>query len=599
MSKYEVNNNSIETILSWIKSKEIAIPEIQRPFVWDSSKVRDLIDSLYKGYPIGYLITWKSAEIKLKDGSKSEGRKIIIDGQQRIMALTASLLGQKVINKDYKKKNITISFNPKEEKFEVANPAIEKNKEWIYDISLIHKEQISTRQLTRKYSKLNGIEDINEVDKIGDALDNLYHIKHKLIGMIELSHSLDIETVTEIFIRINSKGVELSQADFVMSKIAVNETFKGNTIRKIIDYFCHLIENPTDFDIIFNNDKDFANTEYLNKIRWVSKYNEDVYSPEYKDLIRVVFAKNFNRGRLTDLVSLLSGRDFETREYKEEIVENSFSKLEEAVLDFINENNFKRFIMILKSAGIVSSSLIKSKNVLNFGYLLYLKLKDKKVNPAEIETYVRKWVIFSILTGRYSGSPESAFDYDIKRIEQNHVEFIRNEIENALFDNFWENILPSKLEASSRRSPFFSVFIIAQVKLGDKGFLSKDITVKDLVEEKGDIHHIFPKKYLQKNGFNTSSIYNQVANYVYMQSEINIKVKDKSPQKYFNELLEQCRTKDSIYGGIIDQNDLKENLVENAIPLEVFEMTFEDYDDFLKKRRKFMSEKIKKYFFSL
>lgn len=599
MSKYEVNNNSIETILSWIKSKEIAIPEIQRPFVWDSSKVRDLIDSLYKGYPIGYLITWKSAEIKLKDGSKSEGRKIIIDGQQRIMALTASLLGEKVINKDYKKKNIIISFNPKEERFEVANPAIKKDKAWIYDISLVHKEQISTRQLTRKYSKINEIEDIEEIDKIGDALDNLYHIKHKLIGMIELSHSLDIETVTEIFIRINSKGVELSQADFAMSKIAVNETFNGNTIRKIIDYYCHLIENPTDFDIIVNNDKEFANTEYINKLSWLSKYNEDIYSPEYKDLIRVVFAKNFNRGRLTDLVSLLSGRDFETREYKEEIVENSFLKLEEAVIDFINETNFKRYIMILKSAGIVSSSLIKSKNVLNFGYLLYLKLKDKKVNPAEIEKYVRKWVIFSILTGRYSGSPESAIDYDIKRIDQNHVGFINNEIENGLFDNFWQNILPSKLEASSRRSPFFSVFIIAQAKLGNKGFLSKDITVKDLVEEKGDIHHIFPKKYLQKNGYNTSSIYNQVANYVYMQSEINIKVKDKSPRKYFNELLQQCKTKESIYGGITDQNDLKENLSENSIPLDVFEMTSEDYNVFLKKRRKLMAEKIKNYFFSL
>jgi uncharacterized protein with ParB-like and HNH nuclease domain len=108
MSKYTVNNSSIETILGWINGGEIAIPEIQRPFVWDSSKVRDLMDSLYQGYPVGYIITWRNPDTNLKDGTKSLGKKILIDGQQRVTALTAALLGQEVVGADYKKKRIRI-----------------------------------------------------------------------------------------------------------------------------------------------------------------------------------------------------------------------------------------------------------------------------------------------------------------------------------------------------------------------------------------------------------------------------------------------------------------------------------------------------------
>lgn len=135
MQKYDVNNNSIESILSWIRQGEIAIPEIQRPFVWDSTKVRDLIDSLYKGYPVGYLITWRNPDVKLKDGSSSFGKRILIDGQQRVTALTAALLGYEIIDSNYRKKRIKIAFHPIEKRFEVLNPAIEKEGNWINDIS--------------------------------------------------------------------------------------------------------------------------------------------------------------------------------------------------------------------------------------------------------------------------------------------------------------------------------------------------------------------------------------------------------------------------------------------------------------------------------
>ena len=103
MQKYSVNQHLIETILSFVKAGDIAIPEIQRPFVWDSSKVRDLMDSLYQGYPIGYVIAWRNPNIRLKDGSLSEGKKILIDGQQRVTALTAAILSEYVVSKTYQR----------------------------------------------------------------------------------------------------------------------------------------------------------------------------------------------------------------------------------------------------------------------------------------------------------------------------------------------------------------------------------------------------------------------------------------------------------------------------------------------------------------
>ncbi|WP_368043966.1 DUF262 domain-containing protein [uncultured Clostridium sp.] len=601
MIKYEVNNSSIDGILSFIKNGEIAIPEIQRPFVWDSSKVRDLIDSLYKGYPVGYIITWKNPDVKLKDGTFALGKKVLIDGQQRITALIAAILGQEVVGSDYRKKRIKIAFNPREEKFEVSNPAIEKDSIWISDISKIFTNDFNTFSYIFKYCSENNISDMEEQSKLANTITNLIAIKNNNLGIIDLSHKLDIETVTEIFIRINSKGVVLSQADFAMSKISSNEVYGGNTIRKTIDYFCHLAKNPIDYVAIRENDTEYCNKDDFNKIKWIAKENEDLYSPSYTDVLRVAFTYKFNRGKLADLVSLLSGRDFETREYKDEIAEESFKLLHEGVLDFVNETNYKRFIMIIKSSGIIDSSLVRSQNVLNFAYTLYLTLKAKGIQPNKIENLVRRWLVLSILTGRYSSSPESAFDYDIKRIvEADDIELYIKHIEDGeLSDAFWNNILVTKLNTSVTSSPYFNVYLMAQIRNGDRGFLSSHIDVKTLIEGRGDVHHIFPKKYLQKNGLNNRGQYNQIANYVYMQSEINIRISDKSPDKYFNELIEQCNNGEIKYGGINNIDELNNNLNENCIPREVFNMNIDNYNEFLELRRRLMAEKIKEYYYKL
>ena len=594
MQKYAVNQQLIETLLAWVNSGEIAIPEIQRPFVWDSSKVRDLMDSLYQGYPIGYVIAWRNPNVRLKDGSLSEGKKILIDGQQRVTALTAAILGQYVVNKTYQRVKIKIAFHPIDERFEVQNPAILKDKTWLPDISQAINGDLF--EIADQYFELNP-----DVDKklVRNAFSNLMNIPKKQIGIIELAADLDIETVTEIFIRINSKGVVLSQADFVMSKIASNTDYNGNELRKAIDYFCHLAIAPEFYKHIIDNDKEFSKSEFFQKMQWLKTENEDLYDPDYNDLIRVAFTTQFNRGRLSDLVSLLSGRNFETRTYEDTIAEQSFATLKAGVNNFINETNFKRFLMIIKSAGFISPKLIRSQNAINFAYIVYLKLKELGVNSVAIESYVRRWLVFSILTGRYSGSPESAFDFDIKQISQKPFdEYLKEKEEGELSDAFWNASLPQSLDTSVASSPYFHVFLASQVKANDRGFLSKDVLVSDLISLRGDIHHLFPKDYLKKNGLDRRQ-YNQIANYVYMQSEINIKVGNKPPKDYFEVVKTQMLNGNQQVSGLSNEQQLFDNLKMNCVPTEIQEMNIDDYNDFLTLRRKLMATKIKEYYHSL
>ena len=597
MAQFNVYSTSVESIISWIKSGEIAIPEIQRPFVWDSPKVRDLLDSLYKGFPVGYIIVWKNPDIRLKDGTVSTGKKILIDGQQRVTALQAAIAGQMVIDANYEKKRIKIAFNPQTEGFEVCNPAIEKDSKWIPDVSAVFSD-FSQYKFIKQYGERNGLVDMEE--KLDETLAKLKSIYNINLGVIELSQVLTIDDVTDIFIRINSQGVVLSQADFAMSKISSDDRFGGNETRKIIDYFCHFMRRPADYEMITNNDKDFASSDALQKIKWVVKETEDIYVPNYTDVLRVSFTHKFKRGKIADLVSLLSGRDFETRENLESIAEESFKLLRQGVEAFVNETNFKRYIMIVKSTGIVHASLVRSQNVLNFGYILYLTLKDQKIDAALIEKLVRKWIVLSMLTGRYSSSPETAIDYDIKRFtEQDPIDFIKNIEAGELSDAFWNYTLVTKLDTSVASSPYFLVFLMAQVKRGARGFLSEQITIQSLIEQRGDIHHIFPKKYLQKNGVNNRKDYNQIANYVYIQSEINIRISDTAPCKYMEKMLEQVDGGGLTYGGIMSEEDLKKNLAENCVPEEFIRMDIWDYPIFLEKRRTLMAQYIRDYYKSL
>lgn len=407
-----------------------------------------------------------------------------------------------------------------------------------------------------------------------------------------------METVTEIFVRINSKGVTLNASDFVMSKIAAGEQYGGHQLRKCIDYFCYLATSPEAYNKLVA-DVDFVNTEYFRKMAWLKNWRKELFVPSYTDLLRVSFMIEFQRGRLRDLVALLSGRNFEAKTFEEKIAEDSFHQLKNGILRYINEIDFKRFITILDSAGFVDNSMINSMNAVNFAYGLYLMLRAEKPVSASIENLVRRWFVMSILTGRYTGTPETAFDEDIRNITTHGASEYLTTMEQAnLSDNFWNVGLPQQLETSSAKSPYFNVFLASQVKANNNGFLSRDITARALFEGRADIHHIFPRNYLQGHDF-AARDYNQIANLVVMQQEINIAISNRPPTTYFSELWEGCKAGEPNYGRIDNSEELQTNLDEHCIPSGMETATFENYTEFLKKRRKLMAVKIRDYYRSL
>lgn len=602
--KFTNTSMSIKALLGLIEANDIAIPEIQRPFVWKRAQVRDLMDSLYKGYPTGYIILWKNPDVKLKDGRMSAGKKIVIDGQQRITAMMTAIAGRTVLDSDFEETQIKIAFNPfaaldyelngneEAEIFAVATPAHSKSKNWIPDISKIFETNFSSWTFIPQYIQNNPEIAGEDLQRI---LNHLRGIESTQIGVIDLSEKLELDVVTDIFIRINSKGTALSQGDFVMSKMAADEKYGGMILRKLIDYFAHLAVKPQYYSHIANHDQEFASTEHLKQIAWLRNDTETVYDPGCDDVIRVAFMHVFKRARLAELVQLLSGRDFETREYKEDIAAHTFEGMYKGVENFVNEYNFKQFMQTIRGAGFISPKMITSNMALDFAYALFLMLQESDVPVADRKRIVQKWYVLSILTQRYSASPESAFAKDLKVISEVGIPQALKNIEDAtLSDNFWNVALVQNLSYASSLNPTYLTYLAAQVRKVESSLLS-NTPVSELINFGGDVHHIFPKKYLMEHGFDRTQ-YNQTANYAYLDTPVNISIGKKAPKDYFSLALQQCGGEQAKCGSIMNEEDLRTNLAINCIPEDVFDMDYTRYAEFLEKRRALMAAKIRKYY---
>ena len=596
-TKFSLNQTPISTILAWVESGAIAIPEIQRPFVWTSTQVRDLMDSLYQGYPVGYIITWQNPDVKLKDGSTSQGKRILIDGQQRITALRAAISGLNVVDKKYKKRRIAISFNPLTEEFRTRTSSTERGKEWISDIAEVMVNGYDTLTFVDEYVARNPGTTRQEINS---RLNRLIQIKNKQIGEIQLSPSLDINIVNEIFVRINASGVNLSNADFAMSKIAVYEKDPGDEmgmrLRKFIDYFAHLSAAPDQFKDIAQNDTEFAKTDYFAKIAWLKNETDDLYDPTYNDIIRVVGLTQFTRGKLGDVVSLLSGRNFETRQDEKEIADLSFQKLEKGLYQFTNENKFKQFVQnILRGSGYDEPNMLIARNAVNYAYAMYLRLLDIGVNHADANSLVRRLLAISLMTGRHSGGFETQFEQDIKRIQSagDMAKFIATLEEQELSDVFWNSTLVDEFDKPTTNNPFWHMFIAVQNKLLKQSFLSKNNIARDLATD--DIHHIFPKNYLVKHGYDKSK-YNRIANFVHLRNDINISVSDLAPREYLGDILSGGNNHHS---DIVNEAEMINNFEDNAIPKILLQAEVDDYDEFLRQRQVLMAEMVREYYKTL
>ncbi len=595
--KYKVEKDTIKNILGYISSGDIAIPELQRPFVWAPKQITKLIESLYNGLPTGFIVMWTNDKVKLKDGKLSVGKKIIIDGQQRITALRSALLGEVVTTEDYSTKRFTVAFNPFQEKFETYKPTHDKDTRWIPDISIFFKDNnIGLINFIDKYVEKNPT---FTKDQLCSIIQKLQNIVSREIGRIDLNSNLTISEATNIFNLMNSSGTKLGQEDYIMAKLSSDSDHEGYYLWKTIDYFCKGMQDNRYIQDIEKNDEDFAKTEYYNAIKWVAKYRSKIYTPTYNDVLRVSYSHIFNDGLLKRLSELLSGRNFKTKSTEESVADDTFKTIKEGIFNFVNEHNFRQFNVFIEGTGFKCSRLINSQSTINSAYIVYLLLKRQKNIPkAQICNYVQRWYVMSLLLERYSGSSETTIDRDLKRINDKGFVNYFDEIESQLNKTFWDNFLPNKLETSNNLAPAYLVYCAAQIKNKAHSLFSSSKEIESLIEIKGDIHHIFPKKYLLEHGIKDKKIYNQVCNYAWIDTTDNIGISDTAPKIYFNEILKNC-TKDNKLGLVKSETEFIENLESNCVPRDIVHYTHTSYDKFLKQRRQLIAQYIKRYYESL
>lgn len=596
---YKITQYSVSSILGYVENSQIAIPEIQRPFVWKGEEVRALIDSLYEGYPIGYLIVWQNSQVRVRNFGKGGTKKILIDGQQRVTALMAALLGKEVLDEQYQSHRIRIAFNPLagkgEERFAVCDTKHEEDSRWIPDISIFFRRDFSFRQFEKEYKEANPDEDFTPLEESVDTLKEI--VKHQ-VGVIELSFLLDIDVVSEIFIRINLQGKPLNQEDFVMSKISVNEQYGGDYIRNCIDYFCHLLREPSFYQVLQQNETEFFNSEYGKALTWCQNEEQSLYIPSYADVLKVVLISYFGKTRIGDLVHLLSGRDGEKKgfskkeiskkEISKKVSEEAFEKLGAGVKAFVCEENFQGFQKALKKAGYSCSRLLYSQSVLNYCYAMYLLMYRQGIGEKERESLLTKWITMAMITGHYQSGGESTVQKDYANAqEEGFASYLAQIEELKLTDEFYNNILPEKFTSTTARTAPFLAYVATQCARGVHSLYS-DVTIEELYKNKTESYQILPKAYLAKCGYKTREIYGQAANLTYISKEIKDIIRKKSPVDY-KEDLEKA----------IGIEKICTSLKENGLAETIFTANETDVIQILADRRRQMASEIRDFYKTL
>ncbi|MEM2051308.1 MAG: DUF262 domain-containing protein [Thermoproteota archaeon] len=572
---------TLSKLIEDIHVGEIGLPDIQRPFVWPRSKVRDLFDSMYRGFPIGYLLFWENGiadkhRVIGADGKQKPPRLLIVDGQQRLTSLYAVIKGVPLVNEKYQTDFIRIAFHPIEEKFEVSNPAIEKDVDWIDDISVLWKPETSTYTFTQNYlTKLKARRALSpeEEKKIPLAIERLIKLQAYPITVLEISHSVDEDQVAEIFVRINSKGTPLNQADFILTLMSVF----WDDGRKELEDFCRQAKMPP------VNNKPSPYNYYL--------------LPKPDQLLRVSVALGFRRAQLEHVYSLLRGKDLQTKQFSDEQRERQFAILRESQAFVLDLQNWHDFLKVLKRAGYTSSQFISSEVAILYTYALWLIGKrDFCVDLHRLREIMARWFFMTALTGRYTSSTESRMDQDLAllRDAQTADDFVRildQQIESVLTQDYWAVTLPNDLETASARSPGQFAYYAALCLLDAPALYSK-MKVSDLLDPSAkakksalERHHLFPRRYLQRIGIGEKRIINQIANYALVEWRDNIKVSNRPPSDYVPELESR-----------FSPEELQAMYRLHALPERWYEL---EYLEFLRERRKRMADVIRQGFESI
>jgi hypothetical protein len=557
-----------------IEMGEIGLPELQRPFVWSRTKVRNLFDSMYRGYPIGYLLLWENSgqfnqrQIGVESKQKIP-RLLIIDGQQRLTSLYAIMKKQQVLDKNYKEYYLNIAFNPLKEQFAVSNAANRKDPFWISNISELWTGPLTLTRFTNQFldslKKVRPITDEQE-DIISDAIGKLHLLTKYSFTALELSSNVDEEDVAEIFVRINSMGVTLKQADFILTLMSVS----WNEGRRELEDYCKKALNPS--------------------VSGASPFNHFIQlKPD--QLVRVIVGFGFRRAVLRQVYTILRGKDLRTGELSVEKRDQQFDIIKKAQSQVIDIQTWHEFLKSLQLAGFKSKQMITSENTLLYSYVLYLiGKKEYKMNNNEIRKFISQWYFMSSLTGRYTSSPESTMESDLNLLSniKNKTEFLtvyHNIINNAFSDDFWNITLPDNLVSSSARSPAILAYY-ASLNIMNANVLFSEMKVSELLSpsiraKKASIekHHLFPKNYLISKGIMNNKLINQVANFALVEWSDNNDISDQSPREYITD-----------YSSRFSVNEYKQMCDWHALPDNWVNMS---YQDFLTSRRKLIAQRIK------
>lgn len=567
-----------------VRNGRIGLPDLQRPFVWKDNKVRELFDSMLKGYPIGYIMLWESPsdyeskKSSIGDNQKTydEPKELVIDGQQRLTALVAAMYGINVKDKNFTDREIKISYNPLTREFAVWSQAYERDSEWISRISdvFLAKEDNSISSLRRHFiKKVNegrtkkGIELLTdeEEDLIEDNINALLNLSDYSLPTLEINYSADEEDVADIFVRVNSGGQSLTENNFIQTLISV---YENETSDKIND-FASKSRIPAE------------NTSY-----------NTLLAIEPSHLIRMAVGVGFKRARLRYAYMLLRGKNLETGKFSDEERTENLRIFKDALDKVMNLNNWHGFINIVAEAGYISDKLIASSNAVVFSYVLYLIAKyDYKLDAAQLKKCISKWFFMSTITYFYTGSTESEVEKQFADLRDIHtasefIAYIDNVIETHFTDDYFNLTLPSELNSAAAISPAWYGYIASQIVLNTPMLFSNTPVSKYFVlgssgtKNAIDKHHIFPKNHLKQIGYFSDRDRNQIANFTYLDYATNIEISDDSPQDYVAKFREK-----------LEEDGYVKTCNDHALPQNFESM---EYLEFLGERRVLMAQIVKK-----
>jgi hypothetical protein len=519
---------TLSRLISGIDLGEIALPDIQRPFVWPNTKVRDLFDSMYRGYPVGYLLFWQTTSDGYKVVGSGTKQKVpdllIVDGQQRLTSLYAVLTGTPVVRDNYKEERIQIAFRPLDGTFEVADAAIRRDPEFVPDISELWSKEIPRERFVRFFfGRLRERRQVDEDEEyyLRELLDRVFDLQNYPFTALELSSAVEEEHVADVFVRINSAGTLLNQADFILTLMSVFWD-KG---RRELEEFARASRTPVDGP---------------------SPHNHFLH-PDPDQLLRVSIALAFRRARLQFVYSILRGKDLETGEFSSERRDEQFAILESAQTVALDLQNWHEFFKALIRAGYRSGDTITSKTGLLYAYTLFLIGKrDFRVDPFKLRDVIARWFFMTAITGRYTSSPESVMEQDLARLrdvkdEAGFIGLLDGIVEEALTNDYWAITLPNQLGTSAARSPALSAYYAALSLLDAKVLFSK-LKVAELLDPATkakraaiERHHLFPKGYLSRTGIKGTQ-QNRIANMALVEWPDNAKISDRPPAEYWPEL---------------------------------------------------------------